>query len=170
VQRGDTLYAVAFANSLDYRDIASWNRLESPDRILVGQALRLTPPPGAVEVKPLDEVPEPSARPLQIHPCSTAGGLASVFRGQLGAGISPPGGCGCACPGGRCLCLRRLWRQPRPPPPLSQLAKASRPACWSGASARGGKGIDIVGRVTPRSWRWPRQGGVAATCGGTGGC
>ena len=43
VQRGDTLYAIAFANSLDYREVADWNRLESPDRILVGQVLRLTP-------------------------------------------------------------------------------------------------------------------------------
>lgn len=64
VQRGDTLYAIAFANSLDYREIASWNRLESPDRILVGQVLRLTPPPGAVEIMPLEDDSEPSARPL----------------------------------------------------------------------------------------------------------
>ncbi|MBU1263101.1 MAG: peptidoglycan DD-metalloendopeptidase family protein [Gammaproteobacteria bacterium] len=64
VQRGDTLYAIAFANGLDHREIALWNRLESPDRILVGQVLRLTPPPGAVEIKPLDDEPAPTARPL----------------------------------------------------------------------------------------------------------
>ncbi|MDP2253175.1 MAG: peptidoglycan DD-metalloendopeptidase family protein [Thiobacillus sp.] len=64
VQRGDTLYAIAFANGLDHREIAIWNRLESADRILVGQVLRLTPPPGAVEVMPLDEESAPSARPL----------------------------------------------------------------------------------------------------------
>jgi lipoprotein NlpD len=68
VQRGETLYAVAFANSLDYREIASWNKLESADRILVGQVLRLTPPPGAVEVKPLADTPEPSARALVDPP------------------------------------------------------------------------------------------------------
>lgn len=64
VERGDTLYAIAFANGLDYREIAIWNQLESPDRILVGQVLRLTPPGGAVEIKPLDDEPAPSARPL----------------------------------------------------------------------------------------------------------
>ena len=64
VQRGDTLYAIAFANGLDHREIALWNLLESPDRILVGQVLRLTPPPGAVEIKPLDDEPAPTARPL----------------------------------------------------------------------------------------------------------
>jgi lipoprotein NlpD len=68
VQRGETLYAVAFANNLDYREIASWNKLGSVDRILVGQVLRLTPPSGAVELKPLEEVPEPSARALVEPP------------------------------------------------------------------------------------------------------
>lgn len=65
VQRGDTLYAIAFANGLDYREVAIWNRLESPDRILVGQVLRLTPPAdGRIEIRPLDDEPLPQARPL----------------------------------------------------------------------------------------------------------
>lgn len=64
VQRGETLYAIAFANGLDYRDIAIWNQLESADRIRVGQVLRLTSPTDAVEIKPLDVEPAPSARPL----------------------------------------------------------------------------------------------------------
>lgn len=64
VQPGDTLYAIAFANGLDYREIAIWNRLDSPDRILVGQSLRLTPPPEAIEIRPLDAEPAPRARPL----------------------------------------------------------------------------------------------------------
>jgi lipoprotein NlpD len=68
VQRGDTLYAIAFANGLDHREIAIWNQLESADRILVGQVLRLAPPPGGVEVKPLDDEPAPSARPLAGPP------------------------------------------------------------------------------------------------------
>lgn len=68
VQRGDTLYAIAFANSLDYREVANWNQLESADRILVGQVLRLTSPPGMVEIKPLDAAPRPNARPLTEPP------------------------------------------------------------------------------------------------------
>lgn len=64
VQRGDTLYAIAFANGLDYREIASWNQLDSADRIMIGQVLRLTPPPGAVETIPLDDPRALSARPL----------------------------------------------------------------------------------------------------------
>lgn len=68
VQRGDTLYAIAFANGLDYREIAIWNQLDSPDRILVGQVLRLTPPASGVEIKPLDDEPAPSASPLVAAP------------------------------------------------------------------------------------------------------
>jgi lipoprotein NlpD len=41
VQRGDTLYGIAFAHQLDMRDIASWNRLSEPYIIQVGQRLRL---------------------------------------------------------------------------------------------------------------------------------
>jgi lipoprotein NlpD len=44
VQKGDTLYAIAFQNGLDYRDLAFWNSLDSPDVIRIGQVLRLTPP------------------------------------------------------------------------------------------------------------------------------
>lgn len=68
VQRGHTLYAIAFANGLDHRDLASWNQLDSADLILVGQVLRLTPPPGAVEIKPLDYEPAPTATPLSAEP------------------------------------------------------------------------------------------------------
>lgn len=68
VQRGETLYAIAFANGLDYREIAIWNQLESADRILVGQVLRLTPPSGAVEIKPLDDEPAPTPRQLTEAP------------------------------------------------------------------------------------------------------
>ena len=64
VARGDTLYAIAFANGLDYRDLAAWNRLESPDRILVGQTLRLTPPPGMAETRPLEEAAPPAPQAL----------------------------------------------------------------------------------------------------------
>jgi lipoprotein NlpD len=68
VQRGDTLYAIAFANGLDYRELAIWNELESADRILVGQVLRLTPPPGGVEIRPLDDEPAPRPRALAEPP------------------------------------------------------------------------------------------------------
>ncbi|NDP49203.1 MAG: peptidoglycan DD-metalloendopeptidase family protein [Sulfuriferula multivorans] len=70
VQRGDTLYAIAFANSLDYRELSRWNQLDSPDRIMIGQVLRLTAPTGGtapsagIEITPLGSVAQPNAQPL----------------------------------------------------------------------------------------------------------
>lgn len=41
VQRGDTLYSIAFRNGLDYRELAQTNRIGPPYTIYVGQILRL---------------------------------------------------------------------------------------------------------------------------------
>ena len=42
VQRGDTLYGIAFRNGLDYRDVAAWNGIGAPYTIYPGQRLRLS--------------------------------------------------------------------------------------------------------------------------------
>ena len=58
VQKGDTLYAIAFQNGLDYRDLAFWNNLDSPDVIKAGQSLRLTPPEdSATRAKGVETLP-----------------------------------------------------------------------------------------------------------------
>jgi lipoprotein NlpD len=150
VQRGDTLYAIAFANGLDYRDIAQWNQLESADRILVGQVLRLTPPPGAVEIQPLDDGPALTAQPLAepsvlrepqaVLLAYTEANWAQVSAPQTVAVAAPPPAA-----------------KPVPPPAAAVAGTAADGWLWptDGAlagrfGAAGGKGIDIVGtRNTP---------------------
>ncbi|MGH8123580.1 MAG: LysM peptidoglycan-binding domain-containing protein, partial [Rudaea sp.] len=44
IERGDTLYSIAFKRGLDYRDVAAWNGIAPPYKILAGQYLRLSPP------------------------------------------------------------------------------------------------------------------------------
>ena len=44
VQRGDTLYAVAWYTGNDYRDLAKYNQLSAPYTIFPGQFLNVTPP------------------------------------------------------------------------------------------------------------------------------
>jgi lipoprotein NlpD len=44
VQKGDTLYSIAFLNGVDYRDVAEWNKLDNPAAIKIGQALQLRVP------------------------------------------------------------------------------------------------------------------------------
>ncbi len=60
VVRGDTLYSIAFKHGLDFRDLAAWNGIASPYRILVGQDLRLSAPPAVPAVA--------SAAPAVIEP------------------------------------------------------------------------------------------------------
>ncbi len=44
VQKGDTLYSIAFLNGVDYRDVADWNKLDNPAAIKIGQQLQLRIP------------------------------------------------------------------------------------------------------------------------------
>ncbi|MBD8898303.1 peptidoglycan DD-metalloendopeptidase family protein [Rhodanobacter sp. DHG33] len=47
VAKGDTLYSIAFRNSVDYRDLAKWNGIDTSYTIWPGQKLRLSPPNGS---------------------------------------------------------------------------------------------------------------------------
>ena len=64
VQKGDTLYSIAFLNGVDYRDVADWNKLENPAAIKIGQQLQLHIPVAGTtpkdEPKPVmaSQVPE----------------------------------------------------------------------------------------------------------------
>jgi len=155
VQRGDTLYAIAFANGLDYRDVARWNRVESVDRIFVGQELRLTPPPGAVEIQPLDDGPRIEARPLAepallrtpqavLLPYSDAN-WAQVTRPAT-VTVKPP-----------VPVVAPTIASPPPAPAAPAAVAAQGSWLWPAEGtlagrfgAAGGKGIDIVGaRNTP---------------------
>jgi lipoprotein NlpD len=57
VQKGDTLYSIAFLNGVDYRDVADWNKLDNPAAIKIGQQLQLhIPVAGSAAPK---DVPKP---------------------------------------------------------------------------------------------------------------
>ena len=47
VQPGETVRKIARDKNLNWRDVARWNSLENPDRIEVGQVLRVVPPAGS---------------------------------------------------------------------------------------------------------------------------
>jgi lipoprotein NlpD len=151
VQRGDTLYAIAFANNLDHRDIARWNRIESVDRIFVGQELRLTPPPGAVEIQPLDDDPKPSPRPL-VEPTllRTPQAVLLPYSEANWAQVNHPSAAAAA----------------KPPavksPPVAVAAPATTAAATPApASATPGAQVG--------EWLWPSEGTVAGRFGAAGG-
>lgn len=168
VQKGDTLFAIAFANSLDLQELARWNNLESVDVIRVGQVLRLTSPDTAaaaaskgVEIQPLKIEARPQAQALTEAPLLRAPQAILLPYSEANwtlANAPPPA-------------------RPVPPPIIVQpvpvvppvVAPAPNPAVAAPAPATvetwiwpangtlkgrfgeaGGKGIDIVGeRNTP---------------------
>ena len=46
MESGDTLFSIAWRSRVRVADLAAWNKLGDGSLILVGQRLRLTPPPG----------------------------------------------------------------------------------------------------------------------------
>ncbi len=69
VQRGDTLYSIAFRHGVDFRDLAEWNGIAPPYTIYPGRELRLGPArasskPPIAQASP----PRPAAPPSQVPP------------------------------------------------------------------------------------------------------
>lgn len=64
VKRGDTLYSIALDNGQDYRELAQWNNLSDPNRIQIGQELRLRAPEGVAQVNPIRTPGSVESRPL----------------------------------------------------------------------------------------------------------
>jgi lipoprotein NlpD len=70
VKPGDTLIRVGLDHGQSFRDIARWSGLDNPNRIEVGQVLRVEPPAGAEpEAKP---VVLSSASPVALAPVQAA--------------------------------------------------------------------------------------------------
>lgn len=63
VRGGDTLYGIAFRHGLDYREVASWNRIPAPYTIYPGQKLSLRAPSGSrPSTGSVTGMPAPAAR------------------------------------------------------------------------------------------------------------
>ncbi|KAF1720044.1 peptidoglycan DD-metalloendopeptidase family protein [Pseudoxanthomonas wuyuanensis] len=71
VQRGDTLYGIAFRNGIDFRDLAKWNNIGSPYTIYPGQSLKLYPSSGTTASTPSTGVPPPTTPPATRPPAQT---------------------------------------------------------------------------------------------------
>ena len=79
VVRGDTLYSIAFKRGLDYRDVAAWNGIAAPYRILVDQELRLTPPGGAAIAARVSTASPPlSSTPRNSTSATSATGATTI--------------------------------------------------------------------------------------------
>ncbi len=70
VQKGDTLYSIAFLHGVDYREVAELNNLKDPAAIQIGQQLRLNVPVAEPVIKP-------ETRPVVVQQPFRLGGIKS---------------------------------------------------------------------------------------------
>ncbi|MEQ1661128.1 MAG: peptidoglycan DD-metalloendopeptidase family protein [Thiobacillus sp.] len=141
IQRGDTLYAIAFVNNLDPRDLASWNTLESPDLIRAGQVLRLTAPLNAVQTVPLDDAPPVQAKPL----------AEALLVRTPQAVLLPYSDANWAQASGETVTPPVVAAPPKPEPVAKSEPAAPLPT------------------GTVERWLWPSEGALAGRFGGAGG-
>jgi lipoprotein NlpD len=79
VQKGDTLYSIAFLNGVDFREVAELNNLADPAAIKIGQQLRLNVPVTetvAVAAETQAPVAQPAPQPGGIKQQPKVGKLA----------------------------------------------------------------------------------------------
>ncbi|WP_052311070.1 peptidoglycan DD-metalloendopeptidase family protein [Rubrivivax gelatinosus] len=99
VKPGDTLIRIGLENGQNWRDIARWNNLENPDRIEVGQVVRVVPPgadPNGVVVRPVAPAARAESRPASGSasgasapaPAATAPAAASTASASPASGSS----------------------------------------------------------------------------------
>jgi lipoprotein NlpD len=171
VKRGDTLYAIALDNGLDYRELAAWNNIDNINLIRVGQVLRLSPPdPNAPDA--IAAGPGVTTTPLRSAPPVVAGdgkaSQASVprntdnYKSQPKAVKEPYSE----------NALRELQRhaaaapasaavvappaEPAPPPPV--VARAAEPKSEVKSESRGAsQPSDDDAKI---QWLWPTEGKV----------
>ncbi|QDX79818.1 peptidase M23 [Denitratisoma sp. DHT3] len=140
VKKGDTLYGIALDHGQSYRDLAAWNNLEDPNRILIGQQLRVTPPDNAgagVEVRPVAAPPAVESRPVAA--------AAAVAVGDVL--VREP-------KGGKQAYSEEALARLRQPEPMQTVPVASAPpAADKGAAQAPADGI---------GWAWPSSGKILA--------
>ncbi|MBV8063227.1 MAG: LysM peptidoglycan-binding domain-containing protein, partial [Nevskia sp.] len=140
VQRGDTLYSIAFRNQLDYHDLADWNGIGRGYTIYPGRVLRLTAPGSTALPPPAREV---QTAPIPLGPPPQSGSPPPVAMAS-----APP------------------QRYPTPPaaPTVPALPPdtAPRPAIPSSAPVASPADGDVSGpRFDAGHWEWPTHGKVA---------
>lgn len=159
VRTGDTLYSIAFRNSVDYRDLAQWNQIAAPYTIWPGQRLRLSPPAPSARPAVAAAVPAPvgGARPAPAAPAAATGLFETVPApsAPTAAATATTGGSGAdrAAPAAA---------SPSAAPSSVPVAGVA-PASPSPADAK------VTAAPVPRAavrtaggltWRWPADGNV----------
>jgi lipoprotein NlpD len=142
VQRGDTLYSIAFRHGVDYRELAEWNGIAPPYTIYPGRELRLSArnsaPKRAAAAAPPPATPAVTPR---AAPATTAPGPFEPIAASPPAAATPAG---------------TAPATPSVAPPAQTTPKAAAAPVVSAPSAA----VATSGEV---AWRWPADGDLVGT-------
>jgi|CXWL01.1.fsa_nt_gi lipoprotein NlpD len=87
VQKGDTLYSIAFNYGFGYRELAELNGIQNPSVISIGQTIRLFPgkpiTPVATENKPAEPLPKDQPKLVKYPYSEAAMGLIDKVQQQI---------------------------------------------------------------------------------------
>lgn len=78
VKKGETLYSISLDHGQDYKDVAAWNSLEDPNRIRIGQQLRVAPPDNGAPVAVAK--PVTSSAPVEVKPAAATGANTELLK------------------------------------------------------------------------------------------
>ena len=182
VRQGDTLYSIALAHDLDYKQLAQWNQLASPDVIEVGQQLRLSPPSASASVMAApaatgNAAPQPAPGGVMVTPLASTPPPQGQVLGEAQGGSAAPG----ALPVISAPVVSRLayseanWNAVRQGVSAAPSSTAPAPQSSTPASGATAAGTSAVGPTTsgasasgPIQWQWPAQGNIVERYGQNG--
>ena len=133
VQRGDTLYGIAFRHRLDFKDVADWNGIRPPYLIYPGQVLRLRAAAASDRSTVTASAPRPSPPGTDRRPVAGSG---TVERIATVPADKPP----------------VPTREPPVPPASIPSADTAVPVVSATPASPASSGAPI--------WRWPTSGDV----------
>lgn len=150
VQRGDTLYSIAFRHGTDYRELAGWNGISAPYTIYVGQELRLAPKSGAKAAPPPSRSPSTpviaTVTPASGKPSVPAPAPFEDVTSSASTAASPPP-VATTAPAASAP-VTAAAPPPAAPPPKPAEVQSAPPSA-----------TNVSGDV---AWRWPADGQVVA--------
>ncbi len=146
VKKGDTLHSIALDHGLDYRELVAWNNLDNPNRILIGQALRVRSPAAAAADKTVVR-PISSSAPVEQRSLGSSGDL---LKREPKAGKEP-------------YSEQALTRAQAPPKVVEPVAVAKvAPEAKPEAQGEAKPGDTAFGNEDV-SWIWPASGKLIGT-------
>lgn len=145
VQKGETVYAIAWRYGLDYRKLADWNAIGPPYLIRPGQRLRIVPPATAgAPASSRTAQTRKATKPTQAKPAGTRPAASAKKRSETPA-RAPSSDAAARSTAGS---TRKAAARPSSDPsgPVKQWRWPAKGRVTKPYGRSGNKGVDIAGR------------------------